>query len=770
MRLSNFFTLIYVLSILSTGIIYQTKLNASDIMTPTFNLDDDTNDLSVLEVKKPDDPSLSQSFESLFKKANQFFQSNNFDKAIRYYQQSLSLNPTSAQTHFNMGLALLRQKNIDTAMASFERAIVYKPSYSKAYANLGKILQQKKLKKQAIEQYKQALSLDSSLLEISLALARIYNEQHKFQGSIDTLEESLKIHSDDMALLFELANSYNMVNRIEEALEIYKRLEIRYPNRPAILYNIAYTLKKLGRLDEAFPYYDKVLQLNPTHAEAHFSRGLAYIVVGDFENGFKDYEWRWKRPQQGSYRNYPEPRWDGSDLDGKTIFLHAEQGLGDTFQFIRYAQIAKEKGGTVIAGVQKPLVKLLSLCPYIDKVIALDEKPPAFDLHAPLMSLPYILKTTIDTVPTGIPYLYADPKLVEHWKKERLSSDKNIKVGICWQGNNKYSTPMLRATVALKSIEISKLNPRGTIPGVSIYSLQKTTGTDQLKTLPPEFTIRTFDDDFDESNGRFMDTAAVIKNLDLVITVDTSIGHLAAALGKPTWVILPNPPDWRWMLECDNTPWYPTMRLFRQPTPGDWEGVIEVVTQELKKYVNQIKQVDQIKQKNLAIQEDEQPILAKDRSIEITKPATKKEYNWAEALYNLSMVTIALENVTDDATKKELKAKQDRLLNVTQEILTSGIMIQLNKDLININNRLWSTGSVLRGLVERSPLDIQFTNCVTTFYMLSELQKKCFTKNKFVTDKLIFNQFYFYLFSLTIKLVKYFFFCKISLIEKFYAQ
>ena len=414
-------------------------------------------------------------------------------------------------------------------------------------------------------------------------------------------------------------------------------------------------------------------------------------------------------------------------LDGKTIFLHAEQGLGDTFQFIRYARIAKEKGGTVIAGVQKPLVKLLSLCPYIDKVVSLDEKPPAFDLHAPLMSLPYILKTTIDSVPTDIPYLYADSELVEYWKKKQLSSDKNIKVGICWQGNNKYSTPMLRATVAFKSIDINKLNPLGAVPGVSIYSLQKTTGTDQLKTLAPEFMIHTFDDDFDESNGRFMDTAAVIKNLDLVITVDTSIGHLAAALGKPTWVILPNPPDWRWMLERDDTPWYPTMRLFRQPTPGDWESVIEVVAQELKKYVNQIKQANQAKQENHEIQ-DEQPTLAKDRSIKMINPATKEKYNWAEALHNLSMIKIALENVTDETTKKELAVKQNRLINDTQKILTSDTIIQLNRDLMDINNRLWRTGNILRNLVEHSPLSKQFINCVTTFYMLSELQKNVLQK------------------------------------------
>ncbi|HEB41775.1 MAG TPA: hypothetical protein ENI08_02015, partial [Candidatus Dependentiae bacterium] len=379
-----------------------------------------------------------------------------------------------------------------------------------------------------------------------------------------------------------------------------------------------------------------------------------------------------------------------------------------------------------IVGVQKPLVKVISLCPYVDQVVTLNEKLPAFDLHAPLMSLPHILKTTIDTVPTDIPYLYAKPELVEYWKG-KLSSDKNVKVGICWQGNSKYSTPMLRATVALKSMDLNKLSPFGNVPGVSIYSLQKTTGTDQLKTVAPGFTIHTFDDDFDESNGRFMDTVAIIKNLDLVITVDTSIGHLAAALGKPTWVILPNPPDWRWMINRDDTPWYPTMRLFRQPTPGDWESIIAVITQELEKYVNQIKQGNQGNQ-DPVIQDKQSATLAKRKPVETTESTTEKTHSWAQTLHNLSMMTIALEYVTDESTKNELETKRNHLLTVTQKILTSDTIIQLNKNLMDINHRLWRTGNILRSLVERSPLDEQFINCVTTFYMLSELQKNILQK------------------------------------------
>ncbi|MGB8366853.1 MAG: tetratricopeptide repeat-containing glycosyltransferase family protein [Candidatus Babeliales bacterium] len=707
---SSKLTIIIALSILSSTT-SNSYSNSNNIMTPTFNLDETS-------------PSL-ESFENLFKQANQFFQSNNFEEAIRYYQQAISLNPTSAQTHFNMGLAFLRQKNTDAALASFERAIVYKPSYSKAYANLGKILEQKGLKDQAFEQYKKALELDPTLVEVALALARSYSSQQNFHESISILETALKENATEMTLLFELANNLNMINQIEEALEIYKRLEVRYPNQPSILYNIAYTLKKLGRLEEAFPYYDKVLRLNPTHAEAHFSRGLAYIVTGDFEKGFKDYEWRWKKPQQGSYRNYSEPRWDGSDLHGKTIFLHAEQGLGDTFQFVRYARLVKEKGGKVIVGAQKPLVTLLRLCPYIDQVVALNEALPPFDVHAPLMSLPYILKTTIDTVPTDIPYLFAKPELVEYWNK-RLSPDKNFKIGICWQGNSKYSTPMLRATVALKSMNLNNFSLLGNIPGVSLYSLQKTTGTEQLKSMAPEFTVHTFGDNFDEDNGRFMDTIAIIKNLDLVITVDTSIGHLAAALGKPTWIILPNPPDWRWMLNRDDTPWYPNVRLFRQPTPGDWEGIMKVVAQELEKYVTQGGQEDLVRH-NQSIQKKQAVTALKSNQVEIDEPVNVT-YSWAQILHNLSMITVALHYVTDESTKKELETRQEQLAVHAQAILTSDTIVQLNKDLMAINHRLWQTGNMLRSLIDQAPLDEQFMSCVTNFYMLSELQKNVLQK------------------------------------------
>jgi Flp pilus assembly protein TadD len=521
------------------------------------------------------------SFESLCKHANGLFSIEQYEEAIAFYKQALALNPTSAQVFFNLGQALYHLKKYPEALYAYKRAIQYKNDHHRAFMQIAKIMIDVKQSKDAIEPLKRSLIIKAKNGEARILLARLYNDKHLFNQAIDLITEGLELEPDHINLRFELGNVYNLVNRLDESLAIYEYLDRLLPNNPSILYNIAFTLKKLGLLEESIPYYNRTLELNPDHAEAIFSRGLAYLVIGDFEPGWHGYEWRYSRPSQGSLRTYNAPRWDGSDLHGKTILIHAEQGLGDTFQFIRYAKLVKEKNGIVIAAVQKPLLTIMKLCKHIDTVISVDETPPHFDVHSPIMSLPYVLKTRLDTVPNEIPYLYADENLVADWK-QKLSADKNFKIGICWQGNDNYATPLLRATVAQKSVHPRQFEPICKVPGVSVYSLQKTTGTDQLSDLPPTMKIITFDGDFDQSNGRFMDTAAVIKNLDLVITVDTSISHLASGLGTPTWVMLPNPADWRWMLNRTDSPWYPNvLRLFKQPTPGDWESMICEVAQEL---------------------------------------------------------------------------------------------------------------------------------------------------------------------------------------------
>ena len=526
-----------------------------------------------------------QSFESLSKHANGLFTTEQYEEAIAFYKQALALNPTCAQIFFNLGQALYYAKKYPEALYAYKKTIQHKNDHCRAYIQIAQVMVDVRQSKDAIEPLKRALTIEKNNADARLLLARVYNEKHYFNQTIDLLLEGLNLDPSQINLTFELANTYNLINRLDESLAIYEDLNRLIPNNPSIVYNIAFTYKKMGVMDKALHYYARTLELNPEHAEALFSQGLAYLVLGDFEKGWHGYEWRYSRPSQGSLRTYPQPRWDGSDLQGKTILIHAEQGLGDTFQFIRYAKLIKEKNGIIIAAVQKPLVTLMKRCKHIDHVVSLDDTPPPFDVHSPLLSLPYVLKTRIDTVPCEIPYLYADEKLVEDWKG-KLAADKNFKIGICWQGNDNYATPLLRMTVAQKSVHPKEFEPICCVPGVSVYSLQKTTGTDQLKDIPDTMHVITFDGDFDQSHGRFMDTAAVIKNLDLVITVDTSISHLASGLGIPTWIMLPNPADWRWMINRNDSPWYPNItRLFKQPTPGDWGSMIKEVAGELQQHI-----------------------------------------------------------------------------------------------------------------------------------------------------------------------------------------
>jgi hypothetical protein len=256
--------------------------------------------------------------------------------------------------------------------------------------------------------------------------------------------------------------------------------------------------------------------------------------------------------------------------------LHAEQGLGDTIQFIRYASSVKRHGGTVIVECQKPLLELLAGCPGVDQWVGQGDELPAFDVQAPLMSLPGILKTTIETVPATIPYLFPRPALLEQWRQRLIKLD-GFKIGITWQGSPKYRGDRLR------SIPLRCFASLAAVPGVRLISLQKDTGSEQLAEVRDLFPVTDLAAELDQQSGAFIDTAAVMKNLDLVITSDTAAAHLSGALGVPTWVALCLMPEWRWLLERTDSPWYPTMRLFRQKKFGDWPGVFQEIETALRR-------------------------------------------------------------------------------------------------------------------------------------------------------------------------------------------
>ena len=301
---------------------------------------------------------------------------------------------------------------------------------------------------------------------------------------------------------------------------------------------------------------------------------MLQLCLGDFEEGWREYEWRCKVEHE-TYPDFGKPRWDGSERPNKTVLVYAEQGFGDTLQFIRYAVLVKQRVRRVILFCQKPLRQLLANVSGIDVwSFDLDNLPP-FDMQIPLLSLPRIFRTTLATVPAGGPYISADKDLVQHWK-DQLGDMTGIRVGISWQGSASYAQDQYR------SIPVRHFAPLADLPNVSLLSLQKGYGVEQIEQVRDRFEILEMGDDFDETAGPFMDTAAVMKNLDLFVTSDTAVAHLAGALGIRVWLALPSVPDWRWLLDRDDCPWYPTMRLFRQRRRGDWDEVFQRMRDELQ--------------------------------------------------------------------------------------------------------------------------------------------------------------------------------------------
>jgi hypothetical protein len=337
-------------------------------------------------------------------------------------------------------------------------------------------------------------------------------------------------------------------------------------------YMCAYVLKEQGKMDEAIPYYKKLLEHNPYHTSAHIGLAQAYLALGNLVQGFEELEWRLGNPQQDTYalRTFLEKH---PHLTGLRILIRAEWGLGDSLQFIRYAHILKKRGAFIIVELQDALGPLFKLLPYIDHIILPGDELIPFHVELPMLSLPAACGTTLKTIPNAVPYLYADQKLIEYWK-HYFEQDSNFKIGICWHGNTIHSED--------KFIPLDILAKLSLLPDVSIYSLQQHHGLEQLSHLSSKYTIRLLPDGFDTKNGSFMDTAAIMHHLDVIITVDTSLAHLAGGLGRPIWVILPHRTDWRWLQNRTDSPWYPTMKLFRQETPQQWDHVLELLKQEIQ--------------------------------------------------------------------------------------------------------------------------------------------------------------------------------------------
>ncbi len=507
--------------------------------------------------------------QSLIQKGIQVHQAGQLPEAEAIYRQVLSVEPDHADANHLLGVIVDEVGRHEIAVQLISKAIKKNPIDAAYYCNLGNALHEQGRLDEAVASYRKALAIKPDYAEAHSNLGNALHEQGRLDDAVASCRKALGIKPDLAGAHSNLGNAFTDLGRLDDAVASYHKALALKPDFPEVHSNLGTALKELGRFEDAAASYHKALAIEPDFPEAHENLGRLRLMMGSFQDGWEDYAWRWRvkgSPLQP--RDYEKPFWDGSDLEGQTIFIYPEQGLGDVVQFVRYLPLVTARGGRVIFEVPPHLARLFQGIDGADTLLRYGEPPPLFDFHAPLLDLPRLLNTSLETIPSHDFYLKAAPELEEAWASH-LGPWEEFRVGIAWTGNPNHKNDRNR------SMEPSLLQPLTEIPGVSVYSLQVWRNGEAVRFFSDNITdLAPFLTDFAE-------TAAVMSNLDLVVSVDTSVVHVAGALGRPVWIVLPFIPDWRWLLERDDSPWYPTMRLFRQEKRGDWKGVIERVSQAL---------------------------------------------------------------------------------------------------------------------------------------------------------------------------------------------
>ena len=498
------------------------------------------------------------------------------EQALASYRRALELLPGYAEALNNSGLALHDLGRDAEALTSYDQALALKPGYLAALANRGDALKALGRLDDALASYDAALAIQPNLPQVLNNRGNLLRALGRPEAALASLDQALKIRPDDPRTLTNRGAVHKAMMRYDEALADYDRALGIEPRLPETLSNRGVVLEALGRFDEALASYDQALDIQPEHMEAVRNKGLLRLLTGAWREGWASVESR-RRIASWVPRAFPGPELERlEDAEGARVLLYAEQGLGDTIQFARFAQRLSAAGATVTLEVQAPLSGLMSGLAGVT-VVSRAGAVPAHDFHLPLMSLPRVMGIELGTLGVEIPYLTADPARADAWAA-RLG-DEGFKVGIVWQGNPGGEIDQGR------SIPLAAFAGLADIPGVRLVSLQKGFGAEQLDGLAERVGVQTLGEAFDAGDQSFLDTAAVMAHLDLVITSDTSIAHLAGAMGRPVWVVLKSVPDWRWGLEGETSPWYPTARLFRQTTRGDWSGVFDQVRAALRAQV-----------------------------------------------------------------------------------------------------------------------------------------------------------------------------------------
>jgi tetratricopeptide (TPR) repeat protein len=509
--------------------------------------------------------------ETLRRVAESCLGQGELEQALGHYRRLVELRPQSARAHTDLALTEERAGNLRAAADSYRRALGLAPGSPEAYGKLAIVLRQLDALPEALRLCNDAVALDPARFETYNTLAIVLTDMNNLGAASQAFRRSVALKPDSALTAVDLGYFFVKCGDIPAAADSYRCAIKLDPNLYVAHLRLGTALTQLGDRAGAWECYQRARGLSPGSSEVVTYMGLLHLSEGNLARGWSEYEQRESARRARS--RFSQPQWKGEPLEGARIFLHAEQGLGDALQCVRYVPLVASRGGEVVLGVQKRLHRLLAGTAGAGQVIRDGERPLEFSWHCPLLSLPLAFATDLSTIPATIPYVIPDPARVEAWG-QRLRGN-SLRVGLAWGGNPNYAHDLWR------SIPLEQLAPLTHLEGTTFYSLQMGPPAAQVKQLGPRAHIIDLQDEQED----FADTAAIVANLDLVISIDTSVAHLAGAMGKPVWLLLNNSPDWRWLLDREDSPWYPTARLFRQSALGNWQEVITRVERELRELI-----------------------------------------------------------------------------------------------------------------------------------------------------------------------------------------
>lgn len=619
-------------------------------------------------------------------------------EAISQFQEVVEATPDDAIACFNLGSTLHSAEQYDQALVWLQKAVDLCPSHAESAQELGKVLLKLERKEEAVEAYRHAISLRPDCVEALLSLGTLLQESKQFDEAATLLDKVVKLRPNEFNGWLAFGSALLGARRHAESLAAFRRALVIQPGSTIGYCNMALALANLGRIEEGIEACQKATFIEPGSPVASFNMGAMLLKLGNFRDGWQAYNYRFAMKEEKWLREEAHAApWTGEPLAGKSILILGEQGNGDQIQFARYAPALSDIGARVSYLVPERLHRLFRTLG--GSLTLLSEIPPnsRFDFQCPLMHLPGLFEKLGLPIPNKTPYLKAEPERVAQWKSR--IGDQGFRVGIVWQGHQ-YDGNNVR------SFPLAALRPLAEIPGVRLISLQISDGREQLADLPPDMRVEQLSQDFDAGEHGFIDAAAVIEVIDLVVSCDTSMVHLAGALGRPVWIALNEPSEWRWLRQRSDSIWYPTAKLFRQEASGDWDGVFLRMAEAL----NELPEP----KRSASVNEGARP----------TESSPHVDVSWGELLDKISILEIKARRMTSPTSLANVRRELEHLSAVLSGLAPPLHVEKRRSSLLAINEKLWDLEDAIRACERNQKFDAHFIELARQIYITNDERAK----------------------------------------------